>query len=378
MLTGATHHFGRQAGIHAFRCGYIDERELRTTVGVHRRAGRMKHGISSRQTADVASELRERAAEEPDPLFYSDPWAGKSVERAAVSCETDVWQSWRHRHTEQTEADESCRHTEQTEADESCVGVRLIVDALVNEACRVLHLAVGDSIVGLPAVEMTTAAPTIEAELGDTAAEEEFESSDTFSGGAQDAEFDVLLHDRRIKTHCALLRRFWEEWGQVDGCIRLEAEQLSIGIMDGDDWWNDTLELAEQLEMFAGMFTGVRPGHMDGESVRARVREHLELIGVSGADMIVDEKIAMSGFARGCMAPSGAWVLLLALVHADSSDRSEDHCLESGVDAGDDREHGECAYASAGDCDDDVCSNASARLWHDGGPHHHLSDSESG
>lgn len=225
MLTGVTHHYGRLAGIHAFQGGYIDESELRATVGVHRRAGRMKHGISSRQTADVTSELRERDAEEPDALFYSDPWDGKSVdiERAAVSCETDVWQAWHH------------RHVEQTEADESCVGGRLIVDVLANEACRVLHLALGDSIGSLPTVEMTTTTSTTEAELDDTAAEEECENSDTCSGGAQDAEFDVQVHDRRIESHSASLRRFWEEWEQVEDCMRFEAEQLSIGSVDGDE-----------------------------------------------------------------------------------------------------------------------------------------------
>ena len=297
----------------------------------------MKHEISIRHSADIASEVHEHGAG-PDALFFDDPWAGKSVSnvRAAASCEIDSWAAWRQGRLEQTGADESrvgrqdtetCRAV-RDEAGESYGCGRIVVDVLANEAFRVLHLALVDAVGDLPKVGGVEPIVTGEHEMSDDAADGERRCSEDIEADDHDVDCDISSY---INGHAVALQRFMKEWERTEDSMRLEAEHLAmVDEQCEDGWWNESLERAEQLVSFASMFSDARSDSVDCVSITSRVCEHLDYLDADDVSAIVDDKITMSGFSRGSMAPTGAWVLMLGLTRSGATDpMCGDHCLES-------------------------------------------------
>ena len=218
------------------------------------------------------------------------------------------------------------------EAGESYGCGRIVVDVLANEAFRVLHLALVDAVGDLPKVGGVEPIVTGEHEMSDDAADDERRCSEDIEADDHDVDCDISSY---INDHAVALRRFIKEWERTEDSMRLEAEHLAmVDEQCEDGWWNESLERAEQLVSFASMFSDARSDSVDCVSITSRVCEHLDYLGADNVSAVVDDKITMSGFSRGSMAPTGAWVLMLGLTRSGATDpMCEDHCLESGADA---------------------------------------------
>jgi hypothetical protein len=131
-MTGSVHHHGRLATLCAKRAGSINDSEFAEATCVHRKAGRLKHGVSRWEAKTV--ERRAACADKGrDFLYDSDPWANAHVGDVGAVCEgegearrqepEDTWRAWRERggRARQEEDDPEC------EADES-----RIADAAVD------------------------------------------------------------------------------------------------------------------------------------------------------------------------------------------------------------------------------------------------------
>ena len=264
MLTGLAHHHGRQASRYAKQVGRIDENQFEKATRAHRIAGKMKHSVSRKwiRTAESSD-----SACPHDELFVSDPWAGMSGSvsvSAAESCDEqeDVWRPW----CERLAVHDAIREPEAQEAGDMS-HLCAIVDVVANESCRVC-LAYIEEVKARVALPSSGESGVVQESVGECKLSECISSYDE----CDDAMFGMC--DGDVQAHRDKLQKFVCEWESVERLVKYEAEGLEFCIRLGEDeWWNSTLEIAEQLEDYAAKFTGGDALQQDSNGRGVRHRE---------------------------------------------------------------------------------------------------------
>ena len=118
----------------AKQVGAICENEFAEANYMHRRAGRLKHGISRWRVKHDAN----HDGDDTDIVYMNDPWAGKELPRSTCvassrdSDHVDMWSGWALRHVDgRGEAIESCDSGAAESRD--ALEQSFLIDVMVNE-----------------------------------------------------------------------------------------------------------------------------------------------------------------------------------------------------------------------------------------------------
>ena len=215
-LTKEQHHHGRLATLCAKQFGAIGENEFDEANRWHRRAGRLKHGISRWRVKPDASD----DVGDTDVVYMNDPWAGKELPRSTFVASSrdndndDMWSEWALRRVSgRGEAVESWEVESSGALQHS-----LLIDVMVNE------------IMGYVAREARAAAESIESSLprgSEGELDDDMHMLPVSSATCEYDEFDLEAtsceHDDAILAHLCSLNKFVHEWEQFQ---RVLLEEL--------------------------------------------------------------------------------------------------------------------------------------------------------
>jgi len=371
-LTGTSHHYGRLAGLFAHESGKISDAEFKMSTRTHKVAGLLKHNVSKLQWQRVG----EVGANGRDLVYDMDPWAGKVpiVERVALSREEvgDVWAGWSARHEQESSdrAAGSCEGRADGARNARPEAMCVLMDVLVNEAFRVLA---SDVKAEIACIESGIDAPVDGGECALLTCDVSPPSCGEEEHDYQD-DHELRGYPERLRAHSELSLRCVREWESIEYLIRAEAGELASCIeCDGEEWWSETLQVAERLQSFACAFGETRT-YLDSEQVVEAVRSQFvqedekDVVGIEALEVLTKTGQV------GDTIHAGALTLLFGLLHVSAgvggSSDDGDGRNSSDVDAG------SCADDDEGEGDRRSCG--SAELRHDGFHGHYPSDSEGG